>query len=181
MIKLRHLVENSTETAYSPLTKEEKIKLRETVKAYNEYRKSLKADCVYSTASKIMEAVNLAERYAIKECGEWMEAKMVERDMKEVKKLAAKLYEEANKIKGVEHQLEMLYEEIGLKLERYFEISDPVTEAPQAFQTQNHQGSVSTASPPDPAAWGTAVENKELAGAQPITQPHQQPPYQSQK
>lgn len=63
MIKLRHLVENSTETSYVPLTKEEKVKLRETVKAYNEYRKSLKAESVYSTASKIMEAVNLAERY----------------------------------------------------------------------------------------------------------------------
>ena len=181
MIKLKHLVENSTETAYAPLTKEEKVKLRETVKAYNEYRKDLKAECIYATAAKIMEAVNLAERYALKECDEWMEAKMIERDMKEVKKMARQLYEEASKIKGVEHQLEMLYEEIGLKLERYFEIADPVTEAPQAFQTQDHQGSVSVASPPDPAAWGTAVENKELAGAQPITQPHQQPPYQSNK
>jgi len=171
MIKLRHLVENSTETSYVPLTKEEKVKLRETVKAYNEYRKSLKAESVYSTASKIMEAVNLAERYAIKECGEWMEAKMVERDMKEVKKLAHKLYEEANKIKGVEHTLEMIYEEIGLKLERYFEIADPITETPQAYQVQGRPDSVSI----------NALENSELPGAQPVTQPHQQPPYQSQK
>lgn len=126
MIKLKHLVENSTETAYVPLTKEEKVKLRETIKAYNEYRKSLKAECVYETANKIMEAINLAERYAIKECGEWMEAKMVERDMKEIKKMASKLCEESQKIKAVENQLEMLYEEIGLKLERYFEIADPV-------------------------------------------------------
>lgn len=126
MIKLKHLVENSTETAYAPLSKEEKIKLRETVKSYNEYRKSLKASSVYETANKIMEAVNLAERYAIKECNEWMEAKMVERDMKDIKKMAQKLYEEAHKIKSVEQQLEMLYEEIGLKLERYFEIADPM-------------------------------------------------------
>lgn len=126
MIKLKHLVENSTETAYIPLTKEEKIKLRETIKAYNEYRKSLKADSVYETASKIADAINLAERYAIKECGEWMEAKMVERDMKEIKKMAHKLQEESQKMKVVEKQLEMLYEEIGLKLERYFEIADPI-------------------------------------------------------
>lgn len=125
MIKLKHLVENSTETAYVPLTKEEKIKLRETIKAYNEYRKSLKADCVYETAGKIAEAIGLAERYAVKECGEWMEAKMVERDMKEIKKMALKLQEESQKMKAVEKQLEMLYEEIGLKLERYFEIADP--------------------------------------------------------
>ena len=126
MIKLKHLVENSTETAYAPLSKEEKIKLRETIKSYNEYRNNLKASVVYETANKIMEAVNLAERYAIKECNEWMEAKMVERDMKDIKKMAQKLYEEAHKIKSVEQQLEMLYEEIGLKLERYFEIADPI-------------------------------------------------------
>jgi len=149
MIKLKHLVENSTEHAYTPLTKEEKVKLYETIKAYNEYRKSLKAESVYETAHKIMEAINLAERYAIKECGEWMEAKMVERDMKEVKKMAGKLYEESQKIKGIEKQLEMLYEEIGMKLERYFEIADQVNEAPQAYQVQGRPDSVSIASSRD--------------------------------
>lgn len=137
MIKLKHLVENSTETAYAPLSKEEKVRLRETIKGYNGYRKGLKADGVYETANKIMDAVNLAERYSLKECREWMEAKMVERDMKEVKKMASKLYEEAHKFKTVEQELEMLYEEIGLKLERYFEIADPIVEAPKAVQTQN--------------------------------------------
>lgn len=149
MIKLKHLVENATETAYAPLSKEEKIRLRETIKAYNDYRKNLKAECVYETANKIMDAVNLAERYALKECREWMEAKMVERDMKEVKKMASKLYEEAHKIKSVEQQLEMLYEEIGLKLERYFEIADPIemqqglaqptSQIAQPQQPQNNQ------------------------------------------
>jgi hypothetical protein len=98
----------------------------ETIKSYNEYRKGLKADNVYETAHKIMEAVNLAERYAIKECNEWMEAKMVERDMKEIKRDAAKMYEEAQKMKAIEKQLEMLYEEVGRRLERYFEIADQV-------------------------------------------------------
>ena len=131
MIKLKHLVENSTEVAYSALTKEEKKKLYETIKAYNEYRGSLKASSIYETATKIMEAVNLAERYAIKECNEWMEAKMVERDMKEIKRDAAKMYEEAQKMKAIEKQLEMLYEQVGMRLERYFEIADSMNENPQ--------------------------------------------------
>jgi predicted nuclease with TOPRIM domain len=118
----------------------------ETIKSYNEYRKGLKADNVYATAQKIMEAVNLAERYALKECGDWMEAKMVERDMKEIKRDAAKMYEEAQKMKAIEKQLEMLYEEVGRRLERYFEIADQVNEAPQAFQTQAQPNSVSIAS-----------------------------------
>lgn len=145
-MKLKHLLENSTEHAYTPLTVYEKKNMVEAIKSYNEYRKGLKADCVYETAQKIMEAVNLAERYALKECGDWMEAKMVERDMKEIKRDAAKMYEEAQKIKAIEKQLEMLYEEVGRRLERYFEIADPISETPQAYQTQNNQGSVSIAS-----------------------------------
>jgi hypothetical protein len=142
-MKLKHLLENSTEHAYTPLTVYEKKNMVETIKSYNEYRKGLKTDSVYETAQKIMEAVNLAERYALKECGDWMEAKMVERDMKEIKRDAAKMYEEAQKMKAIEKQLEMLYEEVGRRLERYFEIADPNNEAPQAYQTQNQQSSVS--------------------------------------
>jgi hypothetical protein len=142
-MKLKHLLENSTEHAYTPLTVYEKKNMVETIKSYNEYRKGLKTDSVYETAQKIMEAVNLAERYALKECGDWMEAKMVERDMKEIKRDAAKMYEEAQKMKAIEKQLEMLYEEVGRRLERYFEIADPINQDPQAYQTQNQQSSVS--------------------------------------
>ena len=145
-MKLKHLLENSTEHAYTPLTVYEKKNMVETIKSYNEYRKGLKTDSVYETAQKIMEAVNLAERYALKECGDWMEAKMVERDMKEIKRDAAKMYEEAQKMKAIEKQLEMLYEEVGRRLERYFEITDQVNEAPQAYQTQGQPSSVSIAS-----------------------------------
>mgnify|MGYP002507775542 FL=1 len=130
-MKLKHLLENSTESTYVALTKEEKSKMVGVIKSYNEYRKGLKADSVYETAQKIMEAVNLAERYAIKECNEWMEAKMVERDMKEIKRDAAKMYEEAQKMKAIEQQLEMLYEQVGMRLERYFEIADSMNENPQ--------------------------------------------------
>jgi len=130
MIKLKHLVENATEQAYTPLTREEKKKLYETIKAYNEYRDNLKFSDVYQAVSKINEAIHLAERYALKECGDWMEAKMVERDMKEIKRDTAKMYEEAQKMKAIEKQLEMLYEEVGRRLERYFEISDAAPQAP---------------------------------------------------
>lgn len=136
-MKLKHLLENSTETAYTPLTKEEKKKMYETIKSYNAYRDNLKSHNVYTAANNIMEAVNLAERYSIKECGDWMEAKMIQRDMKEIKKDASKLYEEAQKIKSIEQQLEMLYEQIGHRLERYFEISEVASDSPQSHQTQD--------------------------------------------
>ena len=52
-MKLKHLLENSTEHAYTPLTVYEKKNMVETIKSYNEYRKGLKADGVYETAQKI--------------------------------------------------------------------------------------------------------------------------------
>lgn len=137
MIKLKHLVENATEQAYTPLTREEKKKLYETIKAYNEYRDNLKFSDVYQAVSKINEAIHLAERYALKECGDWMEAKMVERDIKEIKRCASDMMKEAEKLKSVEKSLEMLYEEAGIKLEKYFEIADKLNPSgPSSEQSQ---------------------------------------------
>ena len=137
MIKLKHLVENATEQAYTPLTREEKKKLYETVKAYNEYRDNLKFSNVYQAVSKINEAVHLAERYALKECGDWMEAKMVERDIKEIKRHATEMMKEAEKLKSVEKTLEMLYEEAGIKLEKYFEIAEKLNPTTTSSSEQN--------------------------------------------
>lgn len=137
MIKLKHLVENATEQAYTPLTREEKKKLYETIKGYNEYRENLKFNDVYQAVSKINEAIHLAERYALKECGDWMEAKMVERDIKEIKRCASDMMKEAEKLKSVEKSLEMLYEEAGIKLEKYFEIADKINPSiPSSEQNQ---------------------------------------------
>lgn len=145
-MKLKHLLENSTEIAYESLTKEEKKKMYEAIKSYNQYRESLKAECVYETAQKIMETVNLAERYALKECGDWMEAKMIQRDMKEIKKCASDMYAESQKMQEIEKKVEMFYEQIGMRLERYFEIADKVQENPQSYQTQDNPSGVSIAS-----------------------------------
>jgi len=142
-MKLKYLLENSTEIAYEALTKEEKRKMYESIKSYNQYRESLKAESVYETAQKIMEAVNLAERYALKECGDWMEAKMIQRDMKEIKKCAADMYAESQKMQEIEKKVEMFYEQIGMRLERYFEIADKIKESPQ---TQDSSSGVSIAS-----------------------------------
>ena len=38
-MKLKHLLENSTESTYAALTKEEKSKMVGVIKSYNEYRK----------------------------------------------------------------------------------------------------------------------------------------------
>ena len=127
MIKLKSLIENVEDSKpQSSLSLEEKNKMYETIKLYNEYRGSLKAECIYETIQKISDAIDLAERYALKESSDWMESKMIKEDIKEMKKLTDSMYKESYKIKQVEKQMEMLYEQLGMKLERYFEIAEKV-------------------------------------------------------
>ena len=125
LIKLKNLIENlQQESVKSSLTVEEKKRMYETIKNYNQYRKSLKAESVYSVIDKINDAIELAEVYALNESSDWMEAKMIKDDIREMKKISGNLYKESQKIKEVEKQIELLYEQLGMKLERYFEIKD---------------------------------------------------------
>lgn len=128
IIKLQSLLENinnsfSEENSdYSPLTKDEKRNLINIMENYNAYRNALKANTIHETIKKLSEAVILAERYVISECNEWLEADMAKKDLKEVRKIIAKMNLESKKIKDVEHNIERLYEDAGIRLDRYFDI-----------------------------------------------------------
>ena len=137
MIKLKQLIEGfqknenvtpvQTETEYgtlSPLSKEEKIYLMGTIGDYNKYREELKPTKMCDCAKKINNAIALAERYVMSECNEWMQAEMAKKDIKEIKKLSDKMVSILEKLKSTESDIQFLYEEIGTKLERYFEIKD---------------------------------------------------------
>lgn len=137
MIKLKQLLEgfqkNENVTpvkqegdygTLSPLSKEEKIYLMGTIGDYNQYRDELKPTKMYECAKKINNAISLAERYVMSECNEWMQAEMAKKDIKEIKKLSDKMVSILEKLKATEFDVQFLYEEIGTKLERYFEIKD---------------------------------------------------------
>ena len=117
-------VKENTYGEYSPLKKEEKIFLTGTIGDYNQYREELKPTKAYECAKKINNAIALAERYVMSECNEWMQAEMAKKDMKEIKKLSDKMVSILEKFKDAENDIQFLYEEIGTKLERYFEIKD---------------------------------------------------------
>ena len=126
MVKLKHLVENSTEKSYNSLSTDEKKALYETMKSFNLFRESLKSNKLYEAVTKIAESIDLAERYTISESDDWMESKMIQTDMKEMKKMSEGMLKEVEKVKEIEKQLHLMYEQIGMKLERYFHIDDIV-------------------------------------------------------
>lgn len=105
------------------LTVEEKRKLLGMVGKFNEYRRAMKmADDLKQVADNIVYIAEMTERYGLNETSEWFEGVALERDMKEIKKYANELHKIANKVHPLVKEAEGCYENIGLKLERYFNL-----------------------------------------------------------
>ena len=105
------------------LTAEEKRKLLGRIGKFNEYRNAMKmAEELKQVAENIVYIAEMTEKYGLNETSEWFEGVTLERDMKEIKKYAMELHKIANKVHPQVQQAEAIYEEIGLKLERYFNL-----------------------------------------------------------
>jgi DNA repair ATPase RecN len=112
-----------TTEAQKKLSVDEKKKLMELVSQFNEYRKAFKAaDDLKQVAEKIAYISELTEKYGMNETSEWFEGVTLERDMKDLKKLAESIHKSLNKCYQPIKEAEALYEEAGLKLERYFHL-----------------------------------------------------------
>ena len=105
------------------LSREEKQQLLKLVSEFNQYRSALKmADELKRVAENIAYIAEATEKYGLNETDDWFEGVSLERDMKEIKKLAENLRKISNKVYPQVQLAETLYEEIGLKLERYFNL-----------------------------------------------------------
>lgn len=110
-------------SAKKKLTSEEKKQLLSLVSGFNEHRNVLNvADQFKSMAENIMYISELTEKYALNETSEWFEGVTLERDMKELKKSALELQKISNKIHPQVKLAHHLFEEIGLKLQRYYDV-----------------------------------------------------------
>ena len=99
----------------------------ETIGSYNGHGKTLKREMsLPELAAKLKETVDIASRIALENLNEdeWFEKKTVERNMTEAKKHASEFEKIAGDAHRCEMQLEALYDEIGHKLSRYYEIKD---------------------------------------------------------
>jgi hypothetical protein len=105
------------------LSLDEKKKLLNMVGKFNEYRRAMKmADELKQVAENILYISELTEKYGMNETSEWFEGVTLERDMKDIRRYASELHKIANKVHPEVQKAEALYEEIGLKLERYFNL-----------------------------------------------------------
>jgi hypothetical protein len=105
------------------LSPQEKKQLMEKVRKFNEYGKVLRCETALMEMSKnLAEIGKMAESYAMTESGDYFQAETVKRDFKEVNGITKQFSQLARECYGGLQQLNALYEDMGRKMERYFEI-----------------------------------------------------------
>jgi len=111
--------------AAAKMTTEQKRKLSDMVSKFNEYGKAIYREAdIMEISNHLQEISNLAESYALNECGDWFEEGTVRRNMLELKKYNESFSKIAKEAKVRQQQMEALYEDMGRVLERYFDIKD---------------------------------------------------------
>jgi hypothetical protein len=105
------------------LSPQQKKELMEKVSKFNEYGKVLRCEtALMEMAKNLSEIGQMAESYAMTESGDYFQAEVVKRDFNEVKKITKDFSKRAKECYGGLQQLNALYEDMGRKMERYFEI-----------------------------------------------------------
>jgi coenzyme F420-reducing hydrogenase alpha subunit len=134
MIKLKTLIEeNAAAAGQQPvstepqkMTKEDKKMLAKMVAEYNEYGKVLRnVNEIAQVSEKLCKIAGMAENYALRECGDWMQANVAKRHFAELKKLSEGFRKLASECYENNKQMTALYEDMGHIYEKYFEINDP--------------------------------------------------------
>jgi len=106
------------------LTPQQKKDLMEKVRKFNEYGKVLRCETALMEMSKTLAEIGqMAESYAMTESGDYFQAETVKRDFNDVKKITKDFSKLSRECYGGLQQLSALYEDMGRKMERYFEIA----------------------------------------------------------
>lgn len=111
------------------LSAEQKAKLMDMVKGYNNLGQKLKMEnSLVETAKALSEIAELAETYACNESPDWFATEVIKTDFKRARGVSETFQKIAKECHGKVQQLNALYEDMGHILARYYEISDPMSE-----------------------------------------------------
>ncbi len=106
------------------LSPQQKRDLMEKVRKFNEYGKVLRCETALMEMSKTLAEIGqMAESYVMAESGDYLQSETVKRDFTEVKKITKDFSSRAKEVYGNLLHLNALYEDMGRKMERYFEIA----------------------------------------------------------
>lgn len=104
-------------------SKEERAAFMESLKQYSNYKNEIyRSKKLKEISQQIGQMVESAEGFTLKETDGWFDNVSVNRDLKELKN-DYKLFEKtAKEITTLQQRLESLYENIGTRLGRYYEL-----------------------------------------------------------
>jgi uncharacterized CHY-type Zn-finger protein len=105
------------------LTPEQKNRLVEMASNFENYGECLRnEESIVNSAKGLTELSELAEQYALNECGDAFQRNIVERDMKELKKRVMEHTKIAKECYARMQQLGVSYQDIGHILGRYYNL-----------------------------------------------------------
>ena len=126
-MKLRKMLKENEEAQAQKLTREQKKDIISAVAKFNEYGKSVYRESdIRELIETLKELSTNASNLAVNEAGDWFDAISVKRDMKEVNTAVDTFAKTANEISQLQQRLESVFEDIGHKLGKYYEIAEAV-------------------------------------------------------
>ena len=123
-MKLRKILEESK------LAPEQKKTFLEAMLKFNEYGKHIYRESELKSIIENMETLmSGASNFIIDESDDWFDSVTIKRDSKDINNTAKAFTKTAREMVGMQHRLESLYEDLGNKLGRYYDLGeamDPV-------------------------------------------------------
>ena len=109
----------------SKLAPEQKKTFLEAVSKFNEYGKSIYRESNLKDIVETMEKLTSgASKFIVDESEDWFDSVTIKNDSKSINNSAQNFIKTANEMVGMQNRLESLYEDLGNKLGRYYEISE---------------------------------------------------------
>ena len=134
MLKMRPLVnESKVEENYRKLTIEEKQVVNNTIAKFNKFNEHIyRPNSVKEVIGAIKELCELAGKVALSETDDWFDSVTVKKDVKEINANLTKFEKVATEVNTMQQRMEALYEDIGQKLGRYYQIGESDNRIPLA-------------------------------------------------
>lgn len=151
------------------LTPEQKKRLMEMASMYETYGQAIQSeDAIVNSAKALTELCELAELYALNECGDVFQRNIMEKDMKEVKKRVMEYTKIAKECYARMQQLGVAYQDIGHILGRYYDLSGKSAGSTVTPNKQQSSGKKPLEEGDSVCAWcNTVLKKDSIAGEHP--------------
>jgi len=123
MIKLSKLLTESKDKVN--ITEEEKSGIMERISNFSKFGERVyRTDELKKVVSEINELCEQASNLVLQETADWFDYVTVNRDVKEIKNATRMFEKTAGEVIQLQQRLESLYEDIGYRLGKYYEIKE---------------------------------------------------------